>query len=76
MSTMLQIRNVPGELHRRLKVRAALEGISMSEFALREIRRGLDRPHRSQVLDKIAELSEVYLPRSAEDLVRDERDKQ
>ena len=42
MSTVLQIRNVPDELHRRLKARAAIEGLSMSELVLREIRKALD----------------------------------
>ncbi len=40
-STMVQIRNVPSELHRKLKARAAIEGLSMSDFVLREIRKAL-----------------------------------
>src|SRR5437762_2528893 len=39
MSTMIQIRNVPGDLHRRLKARAALAGMSLSDYLLHEIRR-------------------------------------
>ncbi len=34
---MLQIRNVPDDVHRHLKARAAMEGRSLSEFALREL---------------------------------------
>ena len=41
---MLQIRNVPDELHRRLKSRAASEGTSLSGYALAELRRSLERP--------------------------------
>jgi plasmid stability protein len=74
MSAMIQVRNVPDETHRRLKARAALEGVSMSEFILREIRRALERPTRAEVLERIAELPEVYLPSSAAAAVRDERD--
>ena len=44
MSKMLQIRNVPDDLHARLKARAAYAGMSMSDYVLREIRRSLDRP--------------------------------
>ncbi len=40
-STMVQIRNVPAEFHRRLKARAALEGMSMSDYILREIGKAL-----------------------------------
>lgn len=32
MSSTVQIRNVPSELHRRLKARAAIEGLSMSDY--------------------------------------------
>ena len=32
MPKMIQIRNVPDPLHRRLKSRAALEGLSLSDF--------------------------------------------
>ena len=38
-STMVQVRNVPPEFHRRLKARAAMEGMSMSDYVLREVRR-------------------------------------
>jgi plasmid stability protein len=41
---MVQIRNVPSELHRELKARAALEGMSLSDYLLRELRQALDRP--------------------------------
>lgn len=46
----------------------------MSEFILREIRRALERPTRAEVLERIGELPEVYLPSSAADAVREERD--
>ena len=44
MESMVQIRNVPSELHRELKARAALEGMSLSDYLLREIRHILERP--------------------------------
>jgi antitoxin FitA len=44
MSTMIQIRNVPDALHRRLKARAALSGMSLSDYLLSEIRQTADRP--------------------------------
>lgn len=37
MSKMIQIRNVPDEMHRALKVRAAAEGISLSDYIKREL---------------------------------------
>jgi len=51
---MIQIRNVPEDLHRRLKARAALEGLSLSDLALAELRRSLDRPTRRELLGLVA----------------------
>ena len=39
---MVQIRNVPADLHRQLKVRAAVEGLTMSDYVLREVRKALE----------------------------------
>ncbi len=39
MSKMIQIRNVPDEVHQALKVRAAKEGMSLSDFLRREVTR-------------------------------------
>jgi plasmid stability protein len=50
---MVQIRNVPEETHRRLKARAALDGMSISEFLLREIERSLERPTREELLARL-----------------------
>ena len=74
MSTMLQIRNVPDELHRKLKARAALAGMSLSEYALRELRKSLERPTRRELLARLAELPSLDLEPHPADLIRDERD--
>jgi len=50
---MVQIRNVPDELHRKLKARAALAGMSISELLLREIRRSLERPTPEELLARL-----------------------
>jgi len=55
--TMIQIRHVPEDVHRRLKARAALEGVSLSELALAELRRSLDRPTRRELLERVASRS-------------------
>jgi len=74
MSGMIQIRNVPEKLHRELKARSALEGVSMSQFILREIQRALERPSRADILQRIAERGATYLERPAADLLRDQRE--
>lgn len=53
MAVMVQIRNVPDEMHRRLKSRAALAGMSISEYLLREIGRSLERPTSEELLQRL-----------------------
>ena len=72
--TMVQIRNVPVELHRRLKTRAAIEGMSMSDYVMRELRKALDRPTRQEVLDRLRAQPVRRLERRAADVIRAERD--
>ena len=73
-STMVQIRNVPSELHRKLKARAALEGLSMSDFVMREVRKALDRPTREEILERLKARPVRRLRRSAAEIIRAERD--
>lgn len=70
----LQIRNVPDDLHKRLKVRAAQAGISLSELALTELRRSAAQPTLQELLDRIAALPPVTLDPPAADAIRHERD--
>jgi plasmid stability protein len=74
MSTMIQVRNVPDVLHRKLKARAALAGLSLSDYVLAELKRSLDRPTRDEFLTRLAARTRTQpTPRPA-DLVRAERD--
>ncbi len=59
MAVMVQIRNVPEELHRKLKSRAALAGMSISEYLLRELERSLERPTREELLQRLQSLERV-----------------
>lgn len=72
--TMVQIRNVPTEFHRRLKARAATEGMSMSDYILREVGKSLDSPTRQEVLSRLAARPGRRMRRSAADVIRAERD--
>lgn len=46
----IQIRNVPEDLHSTLRARAAAAGVSLSDYALGELRRAAGRPEVSEVL--------------------------
>lgn len=74
MSTMVQIRNVSPEFHRRLKARAAIEGMSMSDYVLRELRKALDRPTRQEILERLRARPVRRFKRSAAAVIRAERD--
>lgn len=73
-TTMVQIRNVPIDFHRRLKSRAALEGMSMSDYILREMKKSLDRPSRQDVLDRIRARKTPKLPVDVAKVLREGRD--
>ncbi len=70
---MLQIRNVPDDLHRSLKERAAREGTTMSELVLRELPRLAHKPSGEQVLARIRQRAAVGGAPAAE-LIGPERD--
>ena len=74
MTAALQVRNVPDDTHRRLKARAALEGISMSEFVLRELEKSLARPPRAELLRRIADLPALDPSPSPAEVIREERE--
>ena len=72
---MIQVRNVPDQLHRKLKVRAAEEGISLSDLILDELRRFTDQPSMKVFLARRAVAVRDDLTPSPADLVRAERDR-
>jgi len=74
MSTMIQIRHVPDPLHRRLKARAALEGKSLSDYLLREIKRVAERPTLEEMMERLSRLSPVNPRVSPAQVIREERD--
>jgi plasmid stability protein len=74
MPTMIQIRNVPDEVHRAAKARAALEGLTLSDFALRALREAVARPTIAEIGARIRLLEPVEDAPPAAELVRAERD--
>jgi antitoxin FitA len=70
---MLQIRNVPDDLHRALKERAAREGTTMSDLVLRELPRVAYKPSPEEVMERILQMPPVGGPSGAE-LVREGRE--
>ena len=88
MTAVIQIKDVPEELHRRIRARAEDESVSVSQLILREVRKSLERPGLEperpgleperptlkEVLDRIAAQPEMRFARPAADLIREDRE--
>ena len=74
MSRMIQVRNVPDSTHRTLKARAAMAGMSLSDFLLAELRGLAERPTVTELRERVRNRSHVAAGVSAADAVRRERD--
>jgi plasmid stability protein len=70
---MVQIRDVPDDLHRKIKARAALAGMSISEYLLKELRRSLERPTREELLQRLSKRAPARVRPTPADAVRTER---
>lgn len=75
MAKLLQIRHVPDEVHRTLKVRAAQAGKSLSDYALEELRRSAAQPTLEEIRERLAALPPVRPRISPARMLREERDR-
>lgn len=74
MFRMVQIRNVPDDLHRTLKVRAAAAGQTLSDYLLAELERLVARPTREEMLTRLHGRAPVALKTPAAVVIREERE--
>jgi len=77
MSKMIQIRNVPDELHRTLKVRAASTSMSLSDYLLTELREIADKPTLQEWVAEVRAdppIDIVLEPGEIAELIRRDRD--
>jgi plasmid stability protein len=69
----IRIRNVPEDLYRTLKARAAMAGMSLSEYLLAEIRRSAEQPTLEELRRRLATRWPVRVRPSPAQTVRTER---
>ena len=74
MSKMIQIRNVPDELHRILKVKAARLGMTLSDYLLSEIEQVAEKPTLSEMMERLRGREPVELDEPPEVTIRRMRD--
>lgn len=73
MSKMIQLRNVPDTLHRILKARAAMAGMSLSDYLLSEIREIAERPTLAELRDRLHKRKPVAVELDTARLLQEER---
>lgn len=74
MTKMIQIRNVPDELHRTLKVRAAQAGMTLSDYLLAEIEQVAEKPTLSEMMERLRNREPVKLEEAPEVTIHRMRD--
>ena len=74
MTKMIQIRNVPDDLHRQLKVRAAQEGMTLSAYLLSELESVAKKPTMREWLEKVSSREPVEVDEPPEVTIRRMRD--
>lgn len=71
---MIQLRNVPDALHRHLKARAAMAGMSLSDYLLSEIKEIAERPTLAEMRERLHEREPVFTKLDSSRMIREERD--
>lgn len=74
MSKMIQLRNVSDALHRTLKARAALAGMSLSDYLIAEITEVAERPTLAELRTRLQRRKPVSAELDTASLVREERE--
>jgi len=73
MSVMVQIRNMPEELHLKMKERAAKAGMSLSQYLLMELRKSADVPTMEEMRERLSNLPPIETSESPVDIIRARR---
>ena len=75
MAKMIQLHHVPDAVHRQLKARAALAGMSLSDYLVQEVRKVAERPTLDEIKARLAALGLSRLRTSPTAIIREERDR-
>jgi antitoxin FitA len=73
MAKMIQVRNVPDALHRSLKARAAMTGMSLSDYLLGELREIAERPTLAEFRERLHKHKPLPAVLDTAGLLRQER---
>jgi plasmid stability protein len=74
MAKNIQIRNVPEDIHRTLKARAARLGMSLSDYLLSELEQFAERPTVQELMERLASREPVQVDEAPAEIIRRHRD--
>ena len=74
MSKMIQVRDVPEDVHGTLKSRAAREGMSLSDYLKKELTRAAEKPTMREWLERAQQAKPIRGKKSAAQVVRQLRE--
>ena len=70
----IQIRNVPEDVHQKLRERAAKAGMSLSDYLLRDLQEAARRPTMEEWLERLRQAPKVHLDVDTAEIIREGRD--
>jgi plasmid stability protein len=74
MPVMIQIRNVPDDIHRKLKARAAAAGLSMSDYILQDLKKLAEQPTLAEWFESLKKMKPIKTRETSEQTIRAIRD--
>jgi plasmid stability protein len=74
MGKMVQIKDVPDDVHRILKARAALAGLTLTEYARRSLEEAARRPSRDELVAELSTIEPVVTGETAAEALARIRD--
>lgn len=75
MGRMVQIRNMPESMHRKLKARAAEAGLSLSEYLMRELKKAAEQPTVPEMLERLRQREQFEPKTRPAAILREERER-
>jgi antitoxin FitA len=74
MNKMIQVRNLNPELHKKVKIRATEEGLTITDWVENLIEREVARPSMKDIYARLRTREPMNLSPSAAEMIREDRD--
>ena len=71
---MIQVRNVPDELHKELVRRAEASGLSLTAYIQQVLEREVSVPTREEIIERLRTVERIAPPKRAAEYLREARE--